>query len=138
MDYQYQFTHKATGRKVISQSWAEYCNLDSNEEYIDPVFHARLDPPRCNNYQHNSYMADCASKLNAFWAGALGYEKVSKIECNGYPASGLFNGIRLFLKNTRNHACMIGDIETVKKTMESDKYFHHNSGVTRLCLPAPR
>lgn len=123
----YTFTHKSNGKKIISQSWAEFYELQSNKEY-DQSYH-RLGTTEFKAYTNSIYQTE--EKINKFFSGAKGYEQTGNLNCNGVT----YNVLRVFLKVIHNHACMIGDKITVESTKEMDKWFYHNSNHSRLLLP---
>lgn len=117
MDYQYQFIHKKSGKKVIAQSWNEFWKMQSSSDYDSSYKY-----PGREGYQSevhwqncNGILAKIEEKVNKFWQGAKGFEKVGQINCNGWT----FNPIKIVLKNIHNHACMMGDLETVQKVKKA-------------------
>lgn len=130
--YQYQFRHKETGKLVIAQSWKEFYDLQSNKDYSSYTMLGRLE----RFGKHDVESVRQRIRMNNFWKGAKGFEKVYNVEDCGVPCSGMYNYIRNFLVNIHNHACMQGDKETVKKANEQDKWFHNNGNASRLLLTA--
>lgn len=135
MDYQYhyQFKHIKTGKIIIAQSWSEFYDLQSNKDYAQT--HSLLGRIVCHG-KHDPESILQRQRMNKFWEGAKGFEKVSSIRCSSIPCSQMYNYIRNFLVNIHNHACMQGDIETVIKANEHDKWFYNNGNATRLLLTA--
>lgn len=133
MDYQYQFKHRETGVLVIAQSWSEFYDLQSNDDYQQLY---NLLGRKAFHGKHDVESVRQKNRMNKFWKGAEGFEKVSRIDCGSIPVSGMYNYIRNFLTNVHNHACMQGDIETVKKAKEHDKWFYHNGNASILLLTA--
>lgn len=136
MDYSYQFTHRKTGKHVIAASWNEYHKLNANSEYYNTYkrlgYNHTIGDLGYHNHKESSRAAE---RMNAFWKGAEGFEKIGRINCIGIPASGWFNPIRTFLKNVANHAAMQGDRTTYLKALESDKCFHVEGSVHQYLLP---
>lgn len=131
MDYQYQFKHDS-GRIVIAQSWKEYNELNNHKEYGYPKFLGKA--PMYRSVKDDTY--DLNLKINRFWTGAIGFNKIGHLSTMGIVCSGNHNIIRLFLRTIANHAAMQGDIETYNKANRADKYFHSNGRIEQLLLTA--
>ncbi len=124
--YGYTFTHKSTKRKVIAQSWSEYFKLSDDNEYDNTYKLLGISKYSAINIFYNTGSTrEYEEKLNRFWSGAKGYEKIGKIDCVGITC----NPIRMFLKNLHNHACMIGDKQLLTKINQSSLYFYAYSSI---------
>lgn len=138
MDYEqratYQFTHSKTGRKVIAQNWTQFYELQRNKEYRGGYSRLgcidRIPGPK--DYKMHS---DITDKINNFWKGAEGYQKIGELSYIGISVSGWFNYIRLFLKNVRNHAAMQGDRDTYMRARAADEVFWSEGSIHYYLLP---
>lgn len=119
--FAYQFKHKQTRKIVIATSWTEFFKLQANKEYNQLN---RLGISNYWNWFKDSNNSE--ERLNSFWSGAIGYEKIGRIDCTGVYD----NPIRWFLKNIKNHAAMQGDKETYWKVMEADQDYWSDSSIT--------
>lgn len=133
MDYQHQFKHIKTGKIIIAQSQSEFYDLHSNRDY-EIIYTLLGKIERHGKHDPESILQ--RQRMNKFWEGAKGFEKVSSVSCSSIPCSQMYNYIRNFLVNIHNHACMQGDIETIKKVNEHDSWFYNNGNATRLLLTA--
>lgn len=116
------YTHEKTGVHHI----VDYCGSHLSEDedyYLNYTLTYRSGIAKIFNPKDTD-SKNIAEKMNRFWSGARGYEKVGKVDCTGIPVSGIYNGIRLWLKQCHNHACMLGDIDTVKSTKKANSWFY--------------
>lgn len=131
MDFQYSFKHVKTGNHIISQSWTEFYKLQENKE-LSTYNHLGQLQFYC---KYASNTRDWNERLNKFWRGARGYEKVGQLDCSGIFCSTIHTGLRLFMRHLHNVACMEGDSEVCNMMSKNDCSFHHYGDAHYPCLP---
>lgn len=132
MNYQFQFKNKKTGVKVIAQSWDQCFDLQRDPDYIQ-TYRTLGEAPDYRLKNDDTYKQN--EKLNKFWEGAQGFEKVGKVNCSGIFIPNMFSSIRMFLRSVHNHACMQGDVNTAKRAKDADRvYYRETFGVSVLLI----
>ena len=135
LNFYFSFKHRETGKIIIAQSWSEFYKLQQDHNYTDQKKLGVIE--YCPN-EPTPVSYDVSMALNRFWSGARGYEKIGELDCLGIPGSGVYNGIRNFLRNVHNQACMEGDVLLWKKVKEADSWFWHNNRIHQLALPCSK
>ena len=126
----YAYKHKNANKWSIAQSDDE---LDRFNMSMD--FRRRLGKSSVTRTKvRGKFLKDDSKRMNAFWAGAKGYQKIGFIKCIGIPGSGIFNTMRNFLTCIWNHGCMIGDRELMLAAREADTWYHENGNIHNLFL----
>ncbi len=147
--YQQTFHHRKTGKKYITRNlsemwaWQEGIRQQPSfprgwEEVYNSHENARAHI-RIYNYAKREHqqlqqaIGVIEDRVNKFWEGAVGYERVGEVAWNGITR----NGFRMFLKTMRNRAAMEGDKEAYNKARNMDaEWYGEYPVVTRLALPA--
>lgn len=126
----YHFTHKS-GRKVIAQTSTEFHSLQMGKEWSKknktedklPVYLREFEKAWGGGEERLGYkewrnwvpeFTKVEDKLNKFWAGAKGFEKLFKSEDGKYSrlTSGWYGcPLKRFLAEIQNQAIMEGNME---------------------------
>lgn len=119
----YVFTHKETRHHIIIQAFSPW---DFTEENSDYRLNDRLTYSAESKipYFENHEGTEINEKLNNFWKGAVGHQKTGRLGTTGIYCTGIYNGMRMALRQLHNHACMSGDVQTIKAVKKADGWFY--------------
>lgn len=116
----YYFTHEKTGIKVIPKDWTHFYVLQSSSQYS---MSEELNIHRSNRFvTYEEWQT-----RNRFWSGAVGFQKIGELHYRGIPPASFMDGIRFFLRELYNHACMRGDAEVAYNASLAEKQFYVKS-----------